>query len=228
MQIYNSLSKKIEEFEPVQKDKIIIYVCGLTPYDHTHIGHLRTYIAFDFIKRYLKRKYRVYHIQNITDVDDKIISRCKETGQKPKELTEKIHNEALDLFDAVGIERADVYPKVTEHVPQIIELIQKIIHNRYAYETQTGVYFDVSSFKVYGELSGQDLEKVNAGSRFEPDETKKNPEDFALWKVTKNGENPLMEWDCKLKLRLTEEEYKKLKKAAEENKNIEILSVKDV
>ena len=98
MQIYNSLSQKIEEFVPLEKGKIVLYVCGLTPYDHTHIGHVRTYIAFDIIKRYLKRKYHVYHIQNITDVDDKIINRCKETNQDPKELTENIHNEALDLF----------------------------------------------------------------------------------------------------------------------------------
>ncbi|HLD59775.1 MAG TPA: cysteine--tRNA ligase [Candidatus Bilamarchaeaceae archaeon] len=192
MQIYNSLSQKIEEFVPLEKGKIVLYVCGLTPYDHTHIGHVRTYIAFDIIKRYLKMKYHVYHIQNITDVDDKIINRCKETNQDPKELTENIHNEALDLFDAVGIERADVYPKVTEHIPQIIEMIQRIMQNGHAYETKTGVYFDVSSFENYGQLSGQDLEKVKSGSRFEPDETKKSPEDFALWKKT-NGE--IIEFD---------------------------------
>ncbi|MFH2106662.1 MAG: cysteine--tRNA ligase [Candidatus Micrarchaeota archaeon] len=186
MKLYNSLTQKLEKFTPIKDNEVILYVCGLTPYDHAHIGHVRTYIAFDILKRYLinRHKYKVYHIQNITDVDDKIIKRCKETGADPKELTERIHSEALELFDKLRIIRADVYPKVTEHIPQILNMIRKIIDNGYAYVTDTGVYFEVSKFKRYGKLSGQDIKKIKDGSRFTPDETKKNPEDFALWKRT--------------------------------------------
>lgn len=191
MQILNSLTKEIEEFKPSQK--VTMYVCGLTPYDSAHIGHARTYVSFDVIKRYLMKKgHKIFHIQNITDVDDKIIKRCKETGADPKKLTEHNHSEALELFGQLHILPADVYPKVTEHIPQIIELIELILQNGAAYETETGVYFDVSSFKKYGALSGQIMEEIKAGSRFEVDETKKDPADFALWKKT-SGE--IIEFD---------------------------------
>lgn len=183
MRIYDSVSRKMVEFEPLEDRKIVMYVCGLTPYDSAHIGHARTYVSFDVIKRYfMKKDYDVYHIQNITDVEDKIINRCKETGANPKELTESVHTEALKLFDKLHIMKADYYPKVTEHIPEIIEFIKKIMDNGYAYETETGVYFDVSKFKEYGKLSGQNLDEIKAGVRVEVDESKKNPEDFALWK----------------------------------------------
>ena len=183
MRIYDSINRKEVEFEPLDDGKVIMYVCGLTPYDSAHIGHARTYVAFDVIKRYLKKKgYDVYHIQNVTDVEDKIVKRCKESGADPKELTERVHDEALELFDKLHISRADVYPKVTEHIPEIIEFIQKLIDNGYAYETETGVYFDVPKFRGYGKLSGQNLKEIEAGARVEVDESKKHPEDFALWK----------------------------------------------
>lgn len=195
MQIYNTLSKENEEFKPIAEDELVLYVCGLTPYDKAHIGHARTYVAFDIIKRYLIKtgKYRnILHIQNITDVDDKIIKRCKETGAEPKTLTETNHRNALELFDKLRIIRADVYPKVTEHIPEIISTIEKIMKNGYAYETKTGVYFDVSKFKKYGKLSGQNVEELSSGSRKEVDETKEDSADFALWKKT-NGE--IIEFD---------------------------------
>ncbi len=183
MEIYDSMARGMQELVPLEDKKIVMYVCGLTPYDQAHIGHARTYVAFDVIKRYLiKKGYRVYHIQNITDVEDKIIKRCKETGEDPKELTERNHAEALELFDRLHISRADVYPKVTEHIPEIIELIRKIEEKGFAYETETGVYFEVSKFRGYGKLSGQNLEQIRAGARVEVDESKKHPEDFALWK----------------------------------------------
>src|SRR3989339_159726 len=123
MKIYNSAEKAVQEFKPLHKGLVNLYVCGLTPYDSAHIGHARTYVSFDVIKRYLiKKGYEIFHIQNITDVDDKIIKRCKETGADPKILTEHNHEEALELFDQLNILRADIYPKVTEHIPQIIEL----------------------------------------------------------------------------------------------------------
>ncbi|MEM3541414.1 MAG: cysteine--tRNA ligase [Candidatus Bilamarchaeaceae archaeon] len=186
MKIYNSLTKKYEEFRPLEDKKIVLYTCGLTPYDQAHIGHARTYVAFDIIKRYLIHKgYRVFHIQNITDVDDKIINRCKEIGLEPKELTEKNHAEAIAMFDALNILRADVYPKVTENIKTIIDFIKKIIEKGYAYETETGVYFDISKFNDYGKLSGQNLQQIIAGARKEVDETKEDAADFALWKKTK-------------------------------------------
>jgi len=185
MHIFNSISKKIEDFKPLEEKRVVIYVCGITPYDSAHIGHARTYVAFDMIKRYLIRKgFSVYHIQNITDVEDKIIKRCRETGADPKTLTEENHHEAVMLFNQLNILPADVYPKVTEHIPEIIALIQRLVATGHAYETGTGVYFDISSFATYGALSGQKLEEIKAGARVEIDETKHDPVDFALWKKT--------------------------------------------
>ena len=208
MKIYNSLTKKMEEFKIQDRNEsgdsksetinarlktVVMYVCGLTPYDSTHIGHARTYVAFDIIKRYLLKKgYNVYHIQNITDVDDKIIKRCKETAADPKKLTKTNHDEALELFDVLNIIHADVYPKVTEHIPEIIVAIEKLIIKGAAYETKTGVYYSVSKFKDYGALSGQKQNEIKAGARVEVDESKHAPEDFAVWKKT-NGE--LIEFD---------------------------------
>lgn len=183
MKIYNSLSRKKEEFAPVEPGKAYLYVCGLTPYDHAHLGHARTYISMDLVKRYLiHRGYKVLHIQNITDVEDKIFARARETGTSPIELAEKFQAEAMEEFARLGILPADEYPKVSGHVPEIIEMIQKIIDNNHAYETETGVYFSVSSFPHYGKLSGQKMEEIKRGARVEPDETKKDAADFALWK----------------------------------------------
>ncbi len=183
MKIYNSLSRKLEEFEPVEEGKAYIYVCGLTPYDHAHLGHARTYIAMDFLKRYLMYKgFKVLHIQNITDIEDKIFKRSRETGISPLELSKKFHTEALEEFEKLNIIPANHYPAVSEHIPEIIEMISDIVAAGHAYETETGVYFDVNSFPGYGKLSGQKIEEVNRGARVDVDETKKDPADFALWK----------------------------------------------
>jgi cysteinyl-tRNA synthetase len=184
MKFYNSLTKHSDSVSP-PGDKLVMYVCGLTPYDSAHIGHARTYVAFDSIKRYLAKKgYSVYHIQNITDVDDKIIKRCRETGADPKKLTEQNHDEALELFGELHIIPADVYPKVTAHIKEIISLVQELIAAGSAYETSTGIYFSVPSYAKYGALSGQNMEEIRSGARIEVDETKKDPADFALWKKT--------------------------------------------
>jgi len=193
MRLFNSLSRKVEEFRPISPDKVIMYVCGLTPYDAAHIGHARAYVSFDILKRYLiRRGYKVCHIQNITDVEDKIIKRCKETGADPVKLTTQNHDEALELFGRLDIMRADIYPKVTEHIPEIISLIATLVDAGKAYETKSGVYFDISSYPSYGALSGQNLEEIRAGSRYDVDETKKDAGDFALWKKT-DGE--IIEFD---------------------------------
>ncbi len=193
MMLFNSLTRRLDKFSPIDDKRVIMYVCGLTPYDSAHIGHARAYVSFDLIKRYLEKKgYKTYHVQNITDVDDKIIKRCRETGADPRRLPEEIHAEALGLFGKLNILPADVYPKVTEHIPDIVSMVQTLMEKGHAYETGTGVYFDISSFGPYGALSGQDLEQIRAGSRFEVDETKKDAADFALWKKT-SGE--ILEFD---------------------------------
>ena len=186
MRFYNSLTKQAEPLQPGGEGRLIMYVCGLTPYDSAHIGHARTYVAFDSIKRFLmKRGYSVYHIQNVTDVDDKIIRRCRETGADPRALTEQMHGEALELFSRLNILRADVYPKVTGHVAEIIALIEELIRAGAAYVTESGVYFSVPAFPAYGRLSGQDMEEIRAGARIEVDRLKRDPADFALWKKTR-------------------------------------------
>ena len=183
MKIYNTLSRQAEEFEPIEEGKLYFYVCGLTPYDHAHLGHARTYISMDMVKRYfLHKNYEVLHIQNITDVEDKIFNRSRETGKTPQELAEKFHGEALEEFDRLNILRADHYPKVSEHIPEIIGMIEKLVEKGHAYETATGVYFSVSSFPDYGKLSGQKPEGHRSGARCGIEETKKDPADFALWK----------------------------------------------
>ncbi len=183
IRFYNTLTGEKEVFKPQDPQRVTIYVCGLTPYDHAHIGHARTYCAFDMIKRFLISKgYGVYHIQNITDVDDKIIKRAKETGQSAKEIPEFYHKEALSLFRKLNILPADVYPKVTEHIDEIINLIKRLMENGYAYETETGVYYRVARFADYGKLSKQSIDELKKGARIAPDETKEDARDFALWK----------------------------------------------
>ena len=183
MLIFNTLTKKKEKFEPAEGKRVNLYVCGLTPYDHAHVGHARTYVAFDSIKRYLLHKgFDVFHIQNITDVEDKIFKRSRETGISPRDLAERFQGEAVELFDLLNVLRANVYPKVSEHIPEIIQMIEAIQKNGLAYETETGVYFSVGKFTHYGKLSGQKMDEIERGSRISPDETKEDPVDFALWK----------------------------------------------
>ncbi len=185
LKIYDTYRKDKFEFKPIHDNKINMYVCGLTPYDNAHLGHARTYIAFDIIKRYLLVKgYDVFHMQNITDIEDKIIKRAKERKKNPIKLAEHFHKKALDVFRKLNIIDADIYPKVSEHIKDIIDMIKKIIENGYAYESETGVYFDVRKFKNYGKLSGQRLEELRKGVRKEVEPGKRNPEDFALWKKT--------------------------------------------
>ncbi len=188
MKIYNSLTKKKEDFFPSGREEILIYVCGLTPYDSAHIGHARTYVAFDMIKRYLISKgYDIYHIQNVTDVEDKIIKRCAKTGADPRELTERFQEEAKNLLSRLHVIDADLYPKVTEHLDCIIPMIGTLIEKGFAYETENGIYFDVSKFRDYGKLSGQDMDQMRSGVRKGITEGKRSSLDFALWKKGRSG-----------------------------------------
>ncbi len=189
MRVYNTLTKQKEEFRPLREGEVRMYVCGPTVYDYTHLGHARTYVAFDVIRRYLEHKgYMVLMVMNFTDIDDKIIRRANETGEDPKELAEKFLRYFLEDMTALKIKPADIYPRVTEHIEEIIDFVRKLEDRGYAYEGSNGVYFEVQKFGDYGKLSGIKVEELRQGARVEPGEGKKNPEDFALWKKAKPGE----------------------------------------
>ncbi|MFA4701094.1 cysteine--tRNA ligase [Pyrococcus kukulkanii] len=189
LRVYNTLTKQKEEFRPLREGEVRMYVCGPTVYDYPHLGHARTYIAFDVIRRYLEHKgYTVLMVMNFTDIDDKIIRRANETGEDPKELAEKFIRIFLEDMQALKVKPADIYPRVTEHIEDIIKFIEKLKEKGYAYEGSDGVYFEVQKFKNYGKLSGVKVEELRKGARVEPGEGKKNPEDFALWKKAKPGE----------------------------------------
>jgi len=190
LRIFNTLTKQEEEFKPIEDKKVKMYVCGVTVYDDIHMGHARSIIVFDMITRYLRyRGYDVTHLTNFTDVDDKIINRAAEMGMEPLALSKMyIEKYFLDV-DALGVKRANAYPKAAENIPQIIAMIQKIMDHGFAYKSEDGsVYFSVDKVKDYGRLTGQRLEDMQAGARVEVNELKRNPYDFALWKAAKPGE----------------------------------------
>jgi len=188
VKVFNTLSGQKEEFTP-QGEVVRIYVCGVTPYADCHIGHAMSYIVFDVIRRYLEfRGYKVKYVQNFTDIDDKIIDRAHQLGISPSELAERFIAQYFVDMDTLNIKRADLYPKATEEIPKIIEVIQGLINKGHAYEAEGSVYFRVRSDPGYGKLSHQDLEALQAGARIEPGSGKEHPLDFALWKVAKPGE----------------------------------------
>jgi cysteinyl-tRNA synthetase len=189
MKIFNTLSGQKEDFTP-QGDEVKMYVCGVTPYDNSHFGHALSYTFFDVIRRYLKyRGYRLKYVQNITDIEDKIIMRANQRGISAAELASKYAASYLEDMDALNIQRADVTPRATEEVPEIIRVIQGLIAKEYAYRTPDGsVYFRVTRDDDYGKLSHRTLDMMQAGARIEIGEQKENPMDFALWKASKPGE----------------------------------------
>jgi len=188
MKVFNTLSGQKEEFSP-QGDEVRMYVCGVTPYDNCHIGHAMSYIIFDVIRRYLRfRGYRVKYVQNVTDVDDKIINRASKLGITPAELAQRYTDSYFEDMDALNIERADIYPRATEEIPKIVEVIQTLIDKGYAYPAGGSVYFRVEKAADYGKLAHRSLESMMAGARIEPGEEKEHPLDFALWKASKSGE----------------------------------------
>ncbi len=189
LRIYNTLTRKKEDFIPIDDKKVRMYVCGMTVYSDAHIGHARTYLAFDIVRRYLEYKgYEVLYVQNITDVDDKIISSANERGMDPLEYSRRYTERCLRDLDSLGIRRANIYPKASENVNDMIEMINKILENGYGYTSDGDVYFSVKSFKDYGKLSRQKIKDMVVGARVSPDEKKRDALDFALWKAAKPGE----------------------------------------
>ena len=187
MEIFNTLSRKIERLDDVLDDKKVrMYVCGITAYDYSHIGHARSAVFFDIFRRYLEYLgYEVVYVQNFTDVDDKIINRAFKEGKTQKEVAERFIGEYLKDMEALNVKKPTYQPKVTEHIQDIIEFIQGLIEKGYAYVVNGDVYFHVPAFEHYGELSRQSLEELNK-HRIEPDERKKDVKDFALWKSAKD------------------------------------------
>ncbi|WP_432453808.1 MULTISPECIES: cysteine--tRNA ligase [unclassified Agarivorans] len=194
LQIYNTLTRKKQAFKPLIEGKVGMYVCGVTIYDYCHIGHARTFVAFDTVARYLRWSgFELNFVRNITDVDDKIINRAAENGESCEALTERFTTAMHADFDALNMLRPDVEPRVTTHMPEIIDVIEKLIANGHAYVAESGdVLFEVNSFADYGKLSLQNLDMLQAGARVEVGEDKRNPLDFVLWKSAKPGE-PM--WD---------------------------------
>ena len=190
MQIYNTQTRKKEEFVPIEPGKVSIYCCGPTVYNYFHIGNARPFIVFDTLRRYFEHKgYEVKFVQNFTDIDDKMIRRANEEGITVKELGERFIEEYYKDADALGIERATVNPKATEHIPEIIAMIQKLEAKGLAYACENGdVYYNTQAFSGYGKLCGQNLEDLESGARIDVDPNKKHPMDFALWKAQKPGE----------------------------------------
>ncbi len=189
LHIYNTLTRKKDPFTSIEPGKVKMYVCGMTVYSDAHIGHARTYVAFDVIRRYFEYKGNsVFYVQNITDVDDKIIAAANKQGIDPLTYSQRFTDRCLTDLDALGVRRADLYPKASETIPQMITMIEQIIKNGHAYVADGDVYFSVESFADYGKLSGQNIMEMKKGARIEPGEQKRSPLDFALWKKAKPGE----------------------------------------
>lgn len=190
LQIFNTLTRKKETFVPLQPGKVSMYVCGITIYDFCHVGHARTYVAFDVINRYLRFSgYDVTYVRNITDVDDKIIKRANENGESCDALTARYTQAMHQDFTSLGLMPADIEPRVTTHMQEIIDLIETLVAKGYAYIAKNGdVLFDVSKYEAYGQLSQQNLDMLQAGARVEVDEAKDDPLDFVLWKMAKPNE----------------------------------------
>jgi cysteinyl-tRNA synthetase len=189
LRVYNTLTGKKEEFQPINPPKVGLYACGVTVYDYCHIGHARAAVAFDVIARYLRFSgYDVTYVRNYTDIDDKIINRSNEQGIDWKELAETFIEAHDTDMGALGIQRADVEPRATGYIDEIIGIVQTLVDKGMGYEVDGDVYFEIEKFDGYGKLSGRNIEEMQSGVRIDVDERKKNPLDFALWKSSKPGE----------------------------------------
>jgi cysteinyl-tRNA synthetase len=189
LKMYNTLTRRKEEFISSNPGRVGMYVCGPTTYNFIHLGNARPLVVFDTIRRYLEyRGYQVDYIQNFTDIDDKIINRAREEGEEPNKLAQRYIEEYFQDADALNVQRAKVHPRVSEHLPEIIAMIEGLLEKGYAYQVAGDVYYSVERFAEYGKLSGRSLEDLQAGARVEVDERKHNPMDFALWKAAKEGE----------------------------------------
>ncbi|BHH82918.1 cysteine--tRNA ligase [Desulforhopalus sp. 52FAK] len=186
---HNTLTGKKEELKTIEPGHVKLYVCGITSYDYCHIGHARSSLAFDMIVKYLKyRDYKVTFVRNFTDIDDKIIARAQEQNTSSEELANRFIQEFYTDMDKLGIDRPDIEPKATEHITEMVEMIDQLISQGKAYESGGDVYYIVDSFPEYGKLSKRNIDDMKAGARISVNEQKKHPMDFVLWKASKPGE----------------------------------------
>ena len=190
IRVYNSLSRSKEDFVPLRGNRVMMFVCGLTPQDDAHMGHAKTYVAFDVVARYLRHKgYHVFYLQNVTDMEDRIIDKIQATGRDWKDIVAQYFGGYLEGMRALGCTSVDVYAYATDYIADIIEQIQGLIDKGHAYVAEDGsVYFDTTTFHEWGKLSGQKVEELRPGARVAVDERKRHPADFALWKAQKPGE----------------------------------------
>src|SRR5436190_758974 len=190
LRVYNSLSRKKEAFVPLHGKRVSLFVCGLTPQDQTHMGHAKTYVAFDVVARYLRHKgYRVFYLQNVTDIEDRIIARMRTTGRAWNDIVAQYFAEYLDVMDRLHCTAVDMYAFATDYIDEIVEQIQGLIGKGHAYVAEDkSVYFDTTTFSGWGKLSGQKVEALRPGARVEIEERKRHPADFVLWRAQKPGE----------------------------------------
>jgi len=189
LKVYNSLSNQKEEFHSAEPGKVKMYVCGVTPYNHPHIGNARPFITWDVIRRYFEHQgYSVYHVQNFTDIDDKIIAAANAEGVTWEQITSRYISAYFEVMDKLNIRRAHLYPRVSEHMPEIVAMVEKLVGKGFAYALDGDVYFSVEKFSGYGKLSGRNLDDMKAGARVDVNDRKRHPMDFALWKNAKPGE----------------------------------------
>ncbi len=189
LRVYNTLTRRKEVFEPLHPGEVRMYVCGPNLYGPTHVGHAMSYLVFDVIRRYLEyRGFRVSHVQNFTDIEDRIIETAREQGTTIEALAARYIERFLREMDALGVRRATVYPRATEAIPTIIEIVQTLVARGLAYASDGDVFFRVSAFPAYGRLSGRSLDEMQAGARIDVDPRKEHPMDFVLWKAAKPGE----------------------------------------
>ncbi len=189
LRIYNTLTRTKEEFRPIKPGEVTMYTCGPTVYDYFHIGNARSFIMSDMIRRYLLFSgYKVKYVMNITDIDDKIIKKANEEGIDAKQVADTFTKAFLEDIEKIKVKKADVYPKATDHINDIVSMIQKLVDNGIAYNVDGNVFYEIAKFDGYGKLSGKNTEDLEAGARVEVNEIKNSPLDFALWKKHKEGE----------------------------------------
>ena len=191
MDIYSTLTRSKENFETINKNRVNLFVCGPTVYDDAHIGHGRTYISFDTIKRYLEYSgYAVFYIQNITDIDDKIINRSKESGIPANDIARKFEKRYIEDMTKLNVTGVNLFARATDHLDEIIDQIQRLIDKGFAYESDDGVYFEIEKFEEFGKLSNRKIEELESHREL-AETTKRNEQDFALWKKRDNVDEPV-------------------------------------
>ena len=229
LKLFNTLTRKKESFKPLKKNHVGLYTCGPTVYDFAHIGNFRTYVWQDILKRWLMYKgLKVKHVMNLTDVDDKTIKGSRKEGTSLKKFTTRYSKEFFADMKALNILPADIFPKATEHIDEMVEMIKTLLKKGFAYKTNDGIYFDISKFKDYGKLSKLKMKDLKAGARVRNDlYTKEEAQDFALWKFWDEEDDDVF-WEPIIEISVSETEYKKLIKSAIKNNDVEFLKLNKI